>query len=116
MTRRLQLVALALVLTIADAGVYSSLAADAGGGDATVTQLNKKFDQDSVTIKKGQSVTFVNKDPFMHDVFSESPNVGFDLKTQAPGQSSTVKFDNVGEAMVECAIHSSMKMKIIVTE
>jgi plastocyanin len=116
MTRRSQLVALVLGLTLANAAVFSYAAVTPGAGDVIVTQLNKKFDQDVVTIKKGQTVTFVNKDPFTHNVYSESPEVAFDLKTQPPGKSSDVTFDKVGEALVECAIHPSMKMKIIITE
>ena len=80
--------------------------------DIQVDQKNKKFDRDEITLKKGDSVTFVNDDPFTHNVYSETPGMAFDLKVQPPGKSSTVTFDTVGEAVVECAIHPSMKLKV----
>jgi len=115
MTRKSLPAALGLFLALVGAGAYSSASGE-GAGDFTVIQLNKKFDQDTLTIKKGQTVTFVNKDPFTHNVYSETPGVSFDLKTQPPGKSSDVTFSTTGEATVECAIHPSMKMKIIVTD
>jgi plastocyanin len=81
-------------------------------GDVTVFQENKKFAQEAVTIKAGQTVTFSNKDPFTHNVFSSTPGMSFELKTQKPGESSDVKFDKAGEADVRCAIHPQMKMKV----
>ena len=93
-----------------------ALADAAWAGDVTVVQLNKKFDRDEVTVKKGQTITFLNSDPFTHNVYSESPGLAFDLKTQPPGKSSDVTFDKVGEALVECAIHPSMKMKVKVVD
>src|SRR3954451_24359959 len=88
----------------------------AHAAELSIVQLNKKFDQTTMTIKKGDTVIFANKDPFTHNVYSESPKVGFDLKTQAPGQSSPVTFNTSGEALVECAIHPSMKLTIKITE
>lgn len=83
---------------------------------AELVQKNKRFSADTVTLKKGESITFTNQDPFTHNVYSQSPGMEFDIQTQAPGQSSTIKFDTAGEADVRCAIHPSMKMKVTVTE
>jgi len=82
----------------------------------TIIQEGKKFSETTVTIKRGQSVTFDNKDPITHNVYSQTPGMAFDLKTQHPGESSTVTFDNAGTADVQCAIHPQMKMKVVVTE
>jgi plastocyanin len=38
------------------------------------------------------------------------------LKTQKPGESTDVKFDTVGDADVQCAIHPSMKLRVHVTK
>jgi plastocyanin len=78
----------------------------------TVYQENKKFSESEVTVKQGQSVTFTNHDTVTHNVFSSTSGMEFDLRTQQPGQSSTVTFDHVGEAEVMCAIHPQMKMKV----
>ena len=81
-----------------------------------IDQLGKKFSQTEITVKTGDIVTFVNKDPITHNVYSQSPGNTFDVKTQKSGASSDVKFDTVGDADVQCAIHPSMKMRIHVTK
>jgi len=82
---------------------------------ATVTQKDKKFSETEVTIKAGQSVTFANQDLVTHNVYSKTPGMAFDLKTQKVGESSVIKFDTEGEAEVLCAIHPQMKMNGKVT-
>lgn len=84
--------------------------------DMTVHQKDKKFSDAEISVKKGDTVTFQNDDEVTHNVFSQSPGMGFDLKTQKPGQSSQVKFDRAGKAEVRCAIHPQMKMIVNVTE
>jgi plastocyanin len=79
-----------------------------------VFQEDKKFSTDEVTISKGDTVTFTNKDEFTHNVYSTTPGMSFELKTQKPGDTSEVKFDRAGVAEVRCAIHPQMKMKVIV--
>jgi len=81
-----------------------------------IEQSGKKFSQAEITVKKGDMVTFANKDPITHNVYSQSPGNSFDVKSQKPGDSSDVKFDTVGDADVQCAIHPSMKMRIHVTK
>lgn len=79
-----------------------------------VYQQDKKFSTDEVTINKGDSVTFANKDAFTHNVYSQTPGMSFELKTQKAGESSEIKFDRAGVAEVRCAIHPQMKMKVVV--
>jgi plastocyanin len=81
-----------------------------------IEQSGKKFSQAEITVKKGDTVTFANKDPITHNVYSQSPGNSFDVKTPKPGESSDVKFDTVGDADVQCAIHPSMKLKVHVTK
>lgn len=83
---------------------------------AEVMQKNKRFSTEAITVKKGETVTFTNQDPFTHNVYSQTPGMEFDIQTQPPGQSSSIKFDKPGEADVRCAIHPTMKMKVQVTE
>ncbi|MEE9343685.1 MAG: plastocyanin/azurin family copper-binding protein [Gammaproteobacteria bacterium] len=79
-----------------------------------VGQKNKKFTKSELTIKVGDSVSFPNKDPFFHNVFSLSPIKTFDLGSYAKGETKVLKFDETGSIDVECAIHPNMQMKIIV--
>jgi plastocyanin len=87
-------------------------ASHAYAANVTVYQENRKFSEPEVTVKAGDTVTFSNKDSFTHNVFSGTPGMAFDLKTQKSGQSSEVTFDKAGEAEVQCAIHPQMKMKV----
>jgi plastocyanin len=94
---------------------FAAGAAAAADG-VTVFQEGRKFSEPEVTLKRGASVTFTNKDAFTHNVYSTTPGMAFDLKTQKPGQSTEVTFDKAGVADVLCAIHPQMKMKVVVTE
>jgi plastocyanin len=104
--------ALFAVLILAASAGQIIAASAAWAEDIQIGQKNKKFDKEEITVKKGDTITFVNDDPFTHNVYSETPGMAFDLKVQPPGKSSTVNFDTVGEALVECAIHPSMKLKV----
>lgn len=81
-------------------------------GTTVIEQSGKKFSETEITIRKGDTVTFANKDPYTHNVYSQSPGNAFDVKTQKAGESSDVKFDAVGDVDVQCAIHPSMKLRI----
>jgi plastocyanin len=78
----------------------------------TVFQEGKKFSEAEVTVKVGEAVTFSNKDPITHNVYSSTSGMSFDLKTQKAGESTTITFDHAGEAEVHCAIHPQMVMKV----
>jgi plastocyanin len=80
--------------------------------DVTIYQEGKKFSEAEVSVKKDDSVTFTNKDPVTHNVFSSTEGMAFDLKTQKPGASTTITFDRAGDATVQCAIHPQMQMKV----
>jgi plastocyanin len=93
-------------------GVAGSLPAYAA--THTVEQANKQFSVEALTAKKGDTITFVNKDRLVHNVFSQSPGNSFDLKAQKPNDSADVVLQAAGEVEVRCAIHPTMKMKITV--
>jgi plastocyanin len=78
----------------------------------TVYQEGKKFSESAVTVKVGETVTYTNKDLVTHNVFSNTPDMSFDLKTQKPGASTTITFDHAGLVTVRCAIHPQMVMTV----
>ena len=83
-------------------------------GNFSVGQKNKKFTKNKLVIKVGDKVSFVNNDPFFHNVFSLSPSKTFDLGSYPKGEHREVEFDTAGQVDVECAIHPHMRMTIIV--
>ncbi|NRA67643.1 MAG: hypothetical protein HRU19_24390 [Pseudobacteriovorax sp.] len=90
-----------------------------GSKSHTIGQKGKIFNQEGnkvteIKIKKGESITFVNDDNTPHNVFSMTKDHKFNLKIQQPNSKSSQTFDKPGEAIVRCAIHPKMKLKVIV--
>jgi plastocyanin len=101
--------------SIAAVLVSLGLATTAGAATHDIVQNDKKFDKTEITVKAGDTINFKNSEKdITHNVFSLGPTNAFELKTQAPGSASAVKFDKPGVTEVECAIHTNMKLKVTV--
>ena len=81
-----------------------------------VDQKDKQFSVSHLKIKVGDTVNFVNLDPFFHNVFSLSDAKTFDLGSYPQGQGRKITFNEPGVVEVECAIHSQMKLIVEVTK
>lgn len=85
-----------------------------GKSEAKIEDLKKSsaaaqpFVVKTLKVKKGDSINFKNLDKMTHNVFNEN----FDLKAQAPGDSRSQVFDQVGKQTVRCAIHPKMKFNV----
>ena len=77
-----------------------------------VNQKGKSFIQKQLTVKVGDSVKFVNDDPFAHNVFSLSDTKSFDLGSYGQGLGKSILLDKAGTVEVECAVHPDMRMVI----
>ena len=84
--------------------------------EVVVDQREKAFSVKAVEIRRGDTVRFVNSDPFFHNVFSMSAARPFDLGWYPRGQSRAVRFEEAGTVDIECAIHPDMKMQVKVVE
>ena len=93
-----------------------AMAAGAQAAEHVVTQKNKAFDKNALTIKAGDKISFKNDDPFVHNVFSLTEPGSFDLGTYPQGQAKAQAFPKEGKFEVECAIHPEMKMVVTVTK
>jgi plastocyanin len=80
----------------------------------TIIIKNFAFNPPELTINKGESVTWINKDPYptVHTVSSDD-HTSFNFK-MIYDQNGTKRFDVAGEYPYHCSIHTSMKGKIIV--
>lgn len=87
-------------------------AAGAQAAEHVVSQKGKAFSIKKMTVQVGDSVKFVNDDPFAHNVFSLSDVKSFDLGSYPQGQFKSVQMDKPGIIDVECAVHPDMKMTI----
>ncbi len=93
-----------------------AVALNATAAEFKVDQKDKQFSVSHLKIKVGDTVNFVNDDPFFHNVFSLSDAKTFDLGSYPQGQGRTLTFNTPGVVEVECAIHSQMKLVIEVTK
>ena len=71
----------------------------------TVVMEAVAFQPKGLTIKMGESVVWVNRDPFPHTATSEA----FDSKVIAAGSSWTYTAKGPGEFPYVCTLHPTMK-------
>lgn len=96
-------------------GTAAPSTASSGGpapGGALITEKNTAFDPSDVTIKKGETVKFVNADTVAHDVVIN----GQDLGNQDPGKTVEWTAANYGKFRFKCSIHSSMNGTVNVVQ
>jgi len=87
-------------------------AGQAFAGEHVVSQKGKAFSVKKLSVQVGDSVRFVNDDPFAHNVFSLSDIKSFDLGSYGQGLAKSVLMDKSGIVDVECAVHPDMKMVV----
>ena len=91
-------------------------AAPALGADHVVSQSGKAFSAATLKAKVGDTISFRNEDPFVHNIFSLSDVQSFDLGTFAKGEQRQVKLGTPGKIEVECAVHPEMKLVVEVVK
>jgi cytochrome c peroxidase len=79
----------------------------------TISQKDKTFSQESVTVRAGEKIKFVNDDDVTHNLTLRTPagkmRPGIQEK---PGEATEFAFDEVGNYEVRCLIHPKMKMSV----
>jgi plastocyanin len=103
---------------VADAAVYAVPAA--GGVDArgkklaVVEQADREFVPIVTVVQTGTTVTFPNRDPILHHVYSFSPPKSFEIKLYSGKSPVEVLFDKPGVVTLGCNIHDWMIGYILV--
>jgi plastocyanin len=92
------------------------LATAAGAAEHVIVQKGKAFSAPKIAAKLGDTVKFVNEDPFSHNVFSLSDAKSFDLGSYGQGGAKSITLDKPGTVEVECAVHPDMKLTIEVSK
>ena len=82
--------------------------------DVTINIKNFSFDPNTINIKAGTKVTWINNDNVAHTVTSVSDNI-LRSPVLAPGQSFSFTFTDPGSINYHCSIHTTMKGAVIVT-
>ena len=98
-----------IVATVAGAWLATSAAA---AGEVVITQKGKAFSEKQVTLKVGDTISFVNDDDITHNVYSRSKGHTFDIGAQRPGTAVSHQFAASGKVKVRCAIHPRMKLTV----
>ncbi len=80
----------------------------------SMEQRDQAFQPRVLAVVQGESVSFPNRDPIFHNVFSVSPVKRFDLGRYVKGKSKSVTFNKAGLVNVYCEIHSDMAGFILV--
>ena len=88
-------------------------APSAQSGGTEVSMKNIKFDPETVTVKPGDTVTWVNDDSVDHDVTAD------DFKSGEPGGMSggatfKHKFTTAGTFDYVCSVHPGMEGSVVV--
>lgn len=83
-------------------------------GPVTISQQNRQFHPDTVTIPVGTVIHIVNDDRVTHHVYVDSPSMKFDSGEQPVGTTVDLEFDHAGTYHVLCAIHPTMHLLVTV--
>ena len=73
----------------------------------TSTIEGTQFQPNMLSVSRGDSIVWTNKDPFPHTVTSKSG--GFDSQQIQPGGSWTFRPSKAGEFEYLCSLHPTMK-------
>ncbi|MFA5004271.1 MAG: cupredoxin family copper-binding protein [Candidatus Saccharimonadales bacterium] len=82
----------------------------------SVTIEGFAFSPADITVKKGSTVTWTNKDSATHTVTENDGQTGPDSGNLANGKSYSFTFATTGTFKYHCAIHPSMTGTVTVTE
>ncbi|KJC47101.1 hypothetical protein UP09_10715 [Bradyrhizobium sp. LTSP885] len=82
----------------------------------TVIQRGLALNTASVSLTKGDRLSFTNDDDVIHNIhiFGPGTDENMDLGLQKPGKLLSYKFDKAGAYRVRCNIHPSVKMAVTV--
>ncbi|HTC94168.1 MAG TPA: hypothetical protein VK699_12080 [Terriglobales bacterium] len=81
---------------------------------AQLLQKDKSFKPHLLVIPAGTVVSFPNRDPIFHNVFSLFEGKRFDLGLYEAGTTRTVRFDRPGVSYIFCNIHPEMSAVVVV--
>jgi plastocyanin len=82
------------------------------GMNHVVDQKGKTFIPHSITVSVGDTITFKNSDPFVHNAYTDNKKNEFDIGMQQPGSDAVVKIKAAGKFNIECAIHPNMLLEV----
>jgi plastocyanin len=107
---------------VADAAVFAQSASGSAAHaaprqrKATIEQVDREFVPHVTMVQTGTAVTFPNRDPILHHVYSFSPAKTFEIKLYTGKSPSEIVFDKPGVVTLGCNIHDWMIGYIVVVD
>jgi plastocyanin len=99
--------------SLALAGAIALVAAPANAQTSqTIVQMGRAFHPGETSIVQGDTLTFRNRDDFIHQIYVKSDAMTFDSNEQPPGQDVLVLFPAAGTFEVRCHIHPRMRLTV----
>jgi plastocyanin len=89
---------------------------DDGEKARTVTIKDLRYEPAKISIKVGQSVTWINKDDNDHTVVADGDDDAFDSDNLGNGEKFKHTFKKAGKFKYHCRYHPRMKGEITVAE
>lgn len=107
---------MSLRLSIAMAILMGLVVAVPAATTITVIQRGLALNMASISLAKGDRLSFTNDDDVIHNIhiFGPGDDDSADLGLQKPGKLLSYKFDKSGAYRVRCNIHPSVKMAVTV--
>ena len=102
---------------LGDSAIYAVPASggtEARNGRAAIEQADREFVPYVTVIQVGTTVTFPNRDPILHHVYSFSPAKPFEIKLYTGKSPSEVVFDKSGVVTLGCNIHDWMVGYVVI--
>lgn len=96
------------------ASLAAAAPATAPTENPTVEIQNLSFRPDVIRIRRGQTVTWINRDDFLHTATADDES--FDTRLIREGGRSEVRFEEAGTFRYHCVPHPFMKATVIVEE
>lgn len=112
-TKRTNLLSVIILLSVFIFSCSKSSTDDSTPGKNEVFMRNTAFTPSSITVTKGSSVKWTNKDDMTHTVTSD--NGLFDSGDKNLNETFTHLFDSLGTFSYHCNTHSGMTGTVIVT-
>jgi len=79
-----------------------------------VVQQGRAFQTKQIEIEHGETIQFVNRDPFAHQIYVDSKSFEFESSLQPPNQIVHVRFTVAGHFQVMCHVHPTMRLDVTV--
>ena len=73
-----------------------------------IRQMGLQFDPQHSVVEVGSTITFLNEDREVHNIYSKSQSNQFNLGAMAAGSSKTIKITRAGPIVLRCNMHKDM--------